>query len=441
MIDWLASRPGRMAAFFLLYVTEGLPLGYTATFIATLMRREDVSPAVIGSFIALFYIPWSFKWAAGPFVDLFRSRRFGARRPWICGTQFLMTLTFSSLAVLYAADVLSIKDVAVFSAIVFIGNIFGAIQDVAIDALAVDTLHESERGLANGLMFAGASVGNAVGGSGALFLYGSVGFLGATAFMLAMLLAVLLGVSLWLRERRPAGSMSQQAGILDRLREYLITAKEAFFGSWLGALGLLLALLPAGGYALGLVLQTNIAVELGLSDDEIGWLTIASTVVFATACIFGGLLSDRLGRLRSLVTYIALTTVPTLAFAAMLYEAGWIMPVSPTAANRPEPAAWLLYGFWGMTLMFNLFNGLMYGTRSAFFMDFCDPKVAATQFTAYMALANLVISYSAFWQGYSIEAFGYPVTLLLDAAAGLVCLAPLALVPHARRMDQLSQGE
>jgi len=38
-------------------------------------------------------------------------------------------------------------------------NAFAATQDVAIDALAVDVLRQDERGLANGFMFAGASIG------------------------------------------------------------------------------------------------------------------------------------------------------------------------------------------------------------------------------------------------------------------------------------------
>src|SRR5215207_3150644 len=150
MFDWLGSRRGRLAAFFLLYVTEGIPLGYTATFVATLMRREGVSPAVIGAFVASLYLPWSFKWVAGPFVDLVKSRRLGPRRVWIVGTQALM-----SLSLLLCGGV-EVTDVVLFTWVVVASNIFGAIQDVAIDALAVDTLHASERGLANGLMFAGA---------------------------------------------------------------------------------------------------------------------------------------------------------------------------------------------------------------------------------------------------------------------------------------------
>jgi predicted MFS family arabinose efflux permease len=75
----------------------------------------------------------------------------------------------------------------------------------------------------------------------------------------------------------------------------------------------------------------------------------------------------------------------------------------------------------------------MYGTRTALFMDITDPKVAATQFTAYMAMMNLCISYSATWQGWWIERHGYPSTLLADSLLGLVCLLVLPfLIPRPR---------
>jgi len=437
MIDWLGSRYGRLAAFFLLYVTEGIPLGYTATFVATLMRREGVTPDVIGTFVATLYLPWSFKWAAGPFVDLFRSKRLGPRRAWIVGTQFMMTASLMSLAAMNVLKGVTVTDVQLFTLVIVASNIFGAIQDVAIDALAVDTLHESERGLANGLMFAGAAVGQAIGGSGALFLLKYLDFWGATLFVGASLAMVLLFVSFCLRERPIVGapSLLSMEDVGPQLSGYVMTAARAFLGSKLGLLGLVLALLPAGGHALGLALQSNLAVELGLSDDQVATLNLVSTLVFAVFCAGGGWISDYFGRLRSLAIFIALTAIPTLLLAWLLWKAGWIMPVDPTLPNRPSPPDWLVTAFWAATILFNMANGLMYGTRSAFFMDFCDPKVAATQFTAYMALMNLVISYTAFWQGHSIAAFGYPITLVLDAAAGLVCLGVLAVVPFAQRAD------
>ena len=59
--DPLATRAGRLLSFFLLYVSEGIPLGFTATVIATHMRREGLDPAVIGAYVGSLYLPWAFK--------------------------------------------------------------------------------------------------------------------------------------------------------------------------------------------------------------------------------------------------------------------------------------------------------------------------------------------------------------------------------------------
>ena len=163
--DLLASKAGRLTAFFLLYSTEGIPLGFTATAIATQMRRQGLSPAEIGAFVGSLYLPWAFKWIAGPFVDTLSSDRIGRRKLWILMMQIGMMAT---LAV--AMPVNFVTEFALFTAIIFVHNAFSATQDVAIDALAVNVLPEDERGVANGFMFAGASIGQAIGGSGVLFL-------------------------------------------------------------------------------------------------------------------------------------------------------------------------------------------------------------------------------------------------------------------------------
>jgi hypothetical protein len=48
----LATKRGRLVAFFFLYVTEGIPLGFAATAIATQMRRQRVGVADIGAMVA-----------------------------------------------------------------------------------------------------------------------------------------------------------------------------------------------------------------------------------------------------------------------------------------------------------------------------------------------------------------------------------------------------
>ncbi|MEO5843369.1 MAG: MFS transporter [Caldimonas sp.] len=428
--DLLATRKGRLAAFFLLYVTEGIPLGFTATAIAAQMRRGGLGPEAIGLFVASLYLPWALKWAAGPFVDTFSSERFGRRRTWI----FLMQIGMMA-TLLVAMGVDFVGQLGVFTVIIFLHNAFGATMDVAIDALAVSVLPEEERGTANGFMFAGASIGQTIGGSGVLFLTAAMPFQSTYLFVVATILAITLFVVLPLREKAGPAISAEARAARNVGRELVVFVRDAwraFTGSRAALVGVLYAVLPAGAYALSLALQSNLAVELGLDDNEVAQLNLYTTLIFAPACILGGWLSDRFGRRSTLAIFVFLTVVPTLWLAWTMWQAGWIMPVDMKMANRPQPSRVLIITFWTACIVYNVFQGLYYGIRSALFMDITTPAVAATQFTAYMALMNLCISYTAAWQGHLIERIGYPATLVVDSIAGLLGLALLPLMRPSR---------
>lgn len=434
-MNLLKTKAGRMVTFFLLYLTEGIPLGFTAVAIATQMRRQGVGPAEIGVFVGTLYLPWSFKWIVGPFVDIISSDKWGRRRVWIFGAQSLM-----ALSLLLGMGVDFTTEIKLFTALIFIHNIFGATQDVAIDALACTVLPENERGLANGLMFGAAYLGQAIGGSGVLFLTRFVEFNTTFIFVVAVLLSITVFVVLPMKEPRSKPQIKQHNGsafeqVKREIWNYLKTIIQAFFGSKGSFLGLLLALVPPGSLALSLALASNLAVELGMSDAKIGTLNLFSTLLAAAGCVFGGFISDKFDRRKILALYFASTTIPGLILAWYMHQYGWIMPIDTQMPDRPVAPAALMTCFWAVSLVFSLLHGLMYGTRSALFMDVCKPEVAATQFTAYMALMNLTITYTAFWQGWAIEAIGYPKTLVFDSAAGLVCLVFLPFM-KTRKIQQ-----
>jgi PAT family beta-lactamase induction signal transducer AmpG len=169
----------------------------------------------------------------------------------------------------------------------------------------------------------------------------------------------------------------------------------------------------------------------------VAWLSLWTQVLSAAFMVAGGWLSDRLGRRRTLAVYLLLMSPPVLWLAWVLWQHGWIQSV-PAAerAGRVVPAV-LVTALWVATLLYAVAQGLMYGTRSAIFMDVTNPKVAATQFTAYMAMMNLAIAYSATWQGIAVEALGYPVTLAIDAVFGLACLLFLPFI----RPSQHPEGD
>jgi MFS transporter, PAT family, beta-lactamase induction signal transducer AmpG len=434
----LETRRGRLAAFFLLYVTEGIPLGFAATAVATQLRRQGVGPAEIGAFVASFYLPWAFKWAFGPFVDVFRSKRFGHRRAWILVTQLIMAATLVALVAVPLPTGLGL-----FTAILLVHNTFGAIQDVAIDSLAVNTLGENERGLANGLMFAGASIGQAVGGSGVLFLMAYTGFHASFVLVAAAILMVTAFVVLPMKEAVAESLAAPVDGnpwrtAAAEMKSFAVQSFRSFIGTRGAFCGVFFALLPAGAMSLGLALQSNLAVEFGMNDDQVGLLNLWSAIISAGAMVIGGWLSDRWGRRRTLAAYTAAMSLPVLYLMWELQRHGYVMPRAPGG----PPVAALLLPLWIATLSYAVFQGLMYGTRSAIMMDVTNPRVAATQFTAYMAMMNLAISITASWQGVAVEAWGYPVTLLVDALLGPLSIA---LLPAMKRQaegftDALAQG-
>jgi len=424
----LATRRGRLAAFFLLYVTEGIPLGFAAVAIAAQLRRQGVGPAAIGAFVGSLYLPWAFKWAFGPIVDVFGWERFGRRRGWILLTQAMMALTLLS-----AVFVELPEQLALFTAIVLVHNIFGATQDVAIDALACGTLAEDERGAANGLMFAGAYLGQTIGGALVLFLASYVDFQLTFLFVAMCILAVTFLVVLPMREPpgppRRAGPGSRWRSALVEIRSFAALSFRSIVGTRGAFAGLFVALVPIGAMSLGLALGSNLGVELGLTDRQIALLNVAMTVVAAVCCVLGGFASDRIGRRRLIAFGVLFAAIPVLFMAWALHQADWIMPIDVTDPDRRVASTLLITGFCAASVFYSASVGATYGVRSAMFMDVTTPAAAATQLTAYMALMNVTIAYSATWQGIAVESWGYPRTMLADVAVGMLCLA---LIPFMR---------
>jgi PAT family beta-lactamase induction signal transducer AmpG len=416
----LDTRNGRLIAFGTLYISEGIPWGFASTAMVMFMRLEGLSIEMIGAFAAAMVLPWGFKWAWAPLIDIVKLDRFGGRRAWIL---FCITMAIITLVAMALIDFATHYRALVW--VVIINNVFCATQDVAIDSLAVSTLREDERGTANGFMFGGQYLGIALGGGGAIYVSSYLGFNASIVFISALMAMNLLFVVLFIRDPfvRPVAldkATRQLALVLGTLRHFLRELYVGFLQSGRGPrLGVLFALLPIGTMALAYALLGTLQVDIGLEQNAIAQLSILNTVAGGFGCLVGGALGDRLGIKRTLGACYVLTALPTLYLALTINNLGL-----DAVSIREFYAVVVIHGF--------LFGGT-FALHAAIFMGMTNPAVAATQFTGYMAMSNLVISYTNLWQGIVAERIGYAAALGMDAA---LILLPLAVLPLLRNRDE-----
>jgi PAT family beta-lactamase induction signal transducer AmpG len=416
----LNTRKGRFFTFGMLYISEGIPYGFTSTAMVAFMRTQGLSLEQIGTFVAALFLPWAFKWVWAPLIDLVKLNRFGGRKAWIIFCTTMMTVTL-----LITAAVDFVDDFQMLLIMVVLNNFFCATQDVAIDSLAVSTLKEDERARGNGFMFGGQYFGIALGGGGAVFVFGFWGFDVALMYISCLLMLTLLFVIIFVKD--PAATwtgVERKSDVLGsfarELKSFMHVLYVSFFRSGRGPkIGLLFSVTPVGAMALAYATLGTIQVDYGLAETQIAEISVYNTICAALGCLIGGLLADRFGIKKIMALSYVLTTVPTLVLATQISSIG-----------LESVSIQLLYG---VIIAHGLTYGMTFAANAAVFMGMTNPAVAATQFTAFMAMTNLSISMANYWQGIVAERVDYATVFYLDS---LFVLIPLMIIPFLRNREE-----
>ena len=138
------SRWLRFASFTAFYYAQGIPIGLLTIAVPAWLAEHGVGLAEIAAYQGVVGLPWGLKLFAGPFMDRFAFPAMGRRRPWVMSAQFGLTLSMASLALVTDG----VAQIALLTVIAFAVNLFAAVQDVAVDGMAIDVLPPSERGRA-----------------------------------------------------------------------------------------------------------------------------------------------------------------------------------------------------------------------------------------------------------------------------------------------------
>ena len=88
----------RYFAFAILYVAQGIPEGMTIFGIPAWMAMNGRTPAEIGTYGAIIFIPFSFKILVAPIIERFTFLPMGRRRPWIIFGQLGLAASFMAMS-------------------------------------------------------------------------------------------------------------------------------------------------------------------------------------------------------------------------------------------------------------------------------------------------------------------------------------------------------
>lgn len=416
MIALSEHRVARIVVLCTLYVAQGIPFGFLTVTLAASLAAEGVDAMRIGEIFALGTIPWAFKWVWGPFVDRFGSTRLGRRRPWILAAQSGMLATLVGMWSMPEPS----SHLWMLGGFIFAHNIFNSLQDVCVDALAIDLLPPADRGKASGLMYGSKYLGTAIGGAGLSFLAFATGgglstaFAGMAALILLISLVPLLtverpGQSLtpWskprtkpVRERFPSdcghdlattptgrcpecesvpipdqadGEHAAPRNVGETLRELRLAFSSR--AAIVTAVVALLATTASG--LLAPIAAVFFVSELGWTVTEYGAVT-GGAAIFAGlgGSIGGGFIADAVGPRRVVATASILLAILLTGFGLQLE--------SIDQASRGV--------LWTYLIVESALLGCLNASFFAVCFGVCRPAVAATQFTAYMAMMNLGVA-------------------------------------------------
>ncbi len=392
-MNLLCTPRSRRLLFALLYLCEGAPIGFLWGTLPVLLAQRGDADADVTALLAVVVLPWTLKVLFAPLVDILQRPRF-TLRAWIATAQLGMVATLVPLAGT------SLPPLPLLTSLLVLHAFAAALQDVAIDNLAIRSTTAAERGKATAAMQAGLLTGRVA--FGALALWAST-FLGPQAVVLALIALLLLGTLLAFAyeapppaERAPLRSFLTTLGRVARTR-----------ATWLA-----LGFAAVGGTAYEAtagVARTYLAGR-GVAADTIALgFALPTLAIMALGAWLGGWLADRRGRRPAV-------TVASLCVSLAVGATAWA-----TTVPSPTPAHVAL-------LALHLGVGMFTASTYALFMDLTDEAVAATQFSAFMGATNLCEAWSIALCGAWASAVGYPTAFARFAVLGLVALLPLALL-------------
>ncbi len=360
-----------LTAVSALYLAQGMVAGFGMFVLIPLLQATGVDIVAHAWILASGGLPWALKILWAPALDRLAGPETGLRRRRVViALQLLCALATGSLASATSVTDSLLAIAGVWSLI----NLLLALQDVAVDTLAIDTIPRRRRGLARGVMQIAALVGSGWLGSAGLARVAAQSGLASATSLLALALALLACAPLLLRRvelgrgRAAPGDAASAADrrSLRRAFALIVTDRRAL----LGALLALMAVIADG--ATGVLAYPFFMEHLKWTPEQFGTqLAPLASAVQLVGYTASALVVDRLRHARALA-------IGTVALGCVYASWGALDPW------LADPR--VLYS---LITAEGLAAALLNTALLALLMDLADTRARATHFVLYMALINL----------------------------------------------------
>ncbi len=391
-----ANKYLRYALFALLYFTQGTILSYFTSLNALYFLSRGMDMASVGIFGTIAMIPFILKIFLGMLSDKYNLFGMGHRKPYI-----LIGLAVQFLCLIIVPFVDPKDGYWGFVLLAFVLQMGMALYDTCTDGLALDTTPVQEQGIIQGVMVGGRAVGVIVIASLVGLLAESASWT-AVFWLLAVLTLLPLPLVLTLRDTTKAGRRFEWAAFATLKRLDVLAV---------GGFGLIAFLVIVGANQL-----VNPYVEsiYNISFSTAGLLTSVWGIGVVVGGLFGGRMIDRIGRRKSILIGLAVSSLSLLILAFFV---------------TPQVGLGLVF------VLVALF-GLAYGTYQAVYfavaMGFTDPRIAASMFAILMAFTNIGQAIGLGVGGTMSAKIGFPVTFLILAGINILALPLLPLFTRKR---------
>jgi PAT family beta-lactamase induction signal transducer AmpG len=372
--------------FGLLYFTQGTVLGYFASLNALYLLANGLDMVDVGIFSTIALIPFVIKILFGMLSDRFNFFGLGHRKPYIA-----IGLVVQLICLVIAASINPGTQYWGFVTVAFMLQMGMAFYDTCTDGLALDVTPADEKGILQGFMVGGRSLGVIAAASAAGVI--AEHSWPAVFYFLAVLTLLPLPLLFFVREvPREGGERFDWAAFRAFKQAPVLAAAGA---------GLVIFIVIVGANQ---IINPALDARFGIELSTAGLITTLWGVGCVIGGVCGGLILDRAGDRTAL----------------------WVSIVSVALTLALLATANLL----GLAVAAAALFGVAYGASQAIYfalaMKYTLPSVAASMYAILMAVTNVGQGIGLSLGGVLSKKFGYPTAFL---AFGVIMFVTAAFFP------------